>query len=57
MISTAKGREPWNVTLPGYMREKNILVREAGRKAIVIAEEEGVTVCYGESGFPNIDGR
>jgi len=47
MISTAKGREPWNSNIPEYMREKNILVRDAGRKAIQIAEEEGVCVCFG----------
>ncbi|KAL1405653.1 hypothetical protein Q8F55_009292 [Vanrija albida] len=47
MISTAKGRAPWNETLPDYMREKNAKVRDAGRRAIQIAEEEGVTVCYG----------
>lgn len=47
MISTAKGRPPWNATLPDYMREKNAMVREAGRRAIQIAEEEGVCVCYG----------
>lgn len=47
MISTAKGRAPWNDTLPEYMREKNAKVRDAGRRAIQIAEEEGVTVCFG----------
>ena len=47
MISTAKGRAPWNASLPEYMREKNAMVREAGRRAIQIAEEEGVCVCFG----------
>ncbi|KAI9639079.1 uncharacterized protein MKK02DRAFT_19164, partial [Dioszegia hungarica] len=47
MISTVKGRAPWNETLPGYMREKNAMVRDAGRRAIQIAEEEGVCVCFG----------
>jgi hypothetical protein len=48
MISTAKGRPPWNETLPDYSREKNAMVRDAGRKAIQIADEEGVCICYGE---------
>lgn len=49
MISTVKGRAPWNITLPGYMREKNAMVRDAGRRALQIAEEEGVVVCFGRS--------
>lgn len=53
MISTAKGRPPWNETLPDYMREKNAMVRDAGRKAIQIADEEGVCICYGESVPPS----
>lgn len=51
MISTVKGREPWNKTLPSYMHPKNAMVRDAGRKAIQIAEEEGVCVCFGQ--FPD----
>jgi len=47
MISTAKGRPPWNATLPDYMREKNAKVRDAGRRAIQIADEEGVCICFG----------
>lgn len=48
MISTAKGRPPWNETLPDYSRAKNAMVRDAGRKAIQIADEEGVCMCYGK---------
>lgn len=51
MISTAKGRPPWNETLPDYSREKNAMVRDAGRKAIQIADEEGVCICYGRLRF------
>lgn len=48
MISTAKGRPPWNETLPEWGLEKNARVRDAGREALKIADEEGVCICYGE---------
>lgn len=47
IISTCKGRPPLSDSLPDWQKEKNEMVRLKGREAIKIAEEEGVTVCFG----------
>lgn len=47
IISTCKGRPPLSNSLPQWQRKKNEMVRLKGREAIKIAEEEGVTVCFG----------
>ncbi|ORY31764.1 hypothetical protein BCR39DRAFT_587286 [Naematelia encephala] len=44
---SGKQRPPWNAAIPDYMQKKGLLVGEAGRTAIKIAEEEGVCICFG----------